>query len=263
MTVKVFINCVEHPIKLWRFPTGEVGVKLINISDVRYTDCAIVEVMFSNNDDILYAINLVDALIQVGFRKHQIMLDIPYLPYSRQDRVCHEGESIACNVFLKLLETSEVCVRTFDLHSERYLPSFVVNVPQYVCAAGLPKFDLLIGPDKGSTNKVSDVAKFFDTKYIVLDKIRSETGIKITVPEGINNVEGSICIVDDLLDGGGTFIKAAEAIKEVNPTASLSLYVTHGFFTAGIDKLKEMYDTIYCKFLYNTDPAVKAFVKEI
>lgn len=264
MSVKVFINEEEQEVKMWKFPTGEVGVQLLNPISTSASDYAIVEVMFSCNDDIFYALNLINALENIGFKKHQILLEIPYLPYSRQDRVCHPGESFASKVLIDMLSTSGVTIRTYDLHSETYKANNLMNVRQYVCTMKLPRFDLLIGPDKGSAGKVSSVAECLGVNYVVLDKVRTENGIKITLPGGFQNAQiENACIVDDLLDGGMTFIKAAEVIKEVNPDINLSLYITHGFFTAGIDKLKEMYDNIYCKFLYSTNPAVKAFVKEI
>jgi len=52
-------------------------------------------------------------------------------------------------------------------------------------------------------------------------------------------------VVDDLCDGGGTFIGLGEAIKEINPKARLSLYITHGFFTKGLESLLEYYDRLY------------------
>ena len=52
-------------------------------------------------------------------------------------------------------------------------------------------------------------------------------------------------IVDDICDGGRTFLEAAKILKE-ETTGKLFLYVTHGIFSKGIDELLEHYEHIYC-----------------
>jgi len=65
------------------------------------------------------------------------------------------------------------------------------------------------------------------------------------IDQSIAEWNDNFLIVDDICDGGGTFIGLGEAIKKINPSAKLELFVTHGFFTKGLDKLLKLYDTIY------------------
>ncbi len=48
-------------------------------------------------------------------------------------------------------------------------------------------------------------------------------------------------IVDDICDGGGTFLGLGSRIKELFPKVALDLYTTHGYYTQGMVKLKEMF----------------------
>lgn len=52
-------------------------------------------------------------------------------------------------------------------------------------------------------------------------------------------------IVDDICDGGRTFVELAKAIKAGRPTAKIYLIVTHGIFSAGYTQLKEYFERIY------------------
>ena len=48
-------------------------------------------------------------------------------------------------------------------------------------------------------------------------------------------------IVDDICDGGGTFIPLAKKLKNAG-AKTVTLYVTHGIFSKGLDPLKEHID---------------------
>jgi ribose-phosphate pyrophosphokinase len=57
-------------------------------------------------------------------------------------------------------------------------------------------------------------------------------------------------IIDDICDGGRTFIELAKVIKEGRPTAKVFLIVTHGIFSAGFKTLNEYMDGIFCTNSY-------------
>ena len=66
------------------------------------------------------------------------------------------------------------------------------------------------------------------------------------------NSINEIVIVDDLCDGGGTFIAEAKYLKEIAPHLHLYLYVYHGLFTNGaLDKLADYFEHIYCTNSYS------------
>lgn len=266
MSVSLYAKSRNIAFESWKFPVGEIGVKITG--EIDPTELHFVKIKFQSNDDIFVALNLVDALERVGVAKRNIKLDIPYFPYSRQDRVCHAGESFALKVAFDILATAGVRIYTRDMHSNAHLdfPPIVHNTKQHELALGLPEYDLLVGPDAGSAKKVSGVAKSMQTKFILLNKSRVGRSIEIEVPDTHHPIKGRVCIVDDLCDGGGTFIAAANALfaaSDDRAITQLDLYVTHGFFTAGIEKLKTTFDNIYCSVLYSEDQETINFVKEI
>jgi ribose-phosphate pyrophosphokinase len=55
-------------------------------------------------------------------------------------------------------------------------------------------------------------------------------------------------IVDDICDGGRTFLEIAKTIRSERNISILKIYlvVTHGIFSAGFDELKKHFDGIYC-----------------
>ena len=270
MSVRLYTCNKDVEFQSWKFPTGEVSVKLPAwvAEEVSQASNATIDFIFDgNHDEVFVTLNLIDALKRVGLGAYAITLVIPYLPYSRQDRVCHAGESFALEVFMNVLATTGVTVQTYDVHSKvatKY--PWLMNIPQFVCASGLmcaDEFYFLVGPDKGSTEKIKDVADFQRSAYVILDKERKDGMITISVPENVK-LFGNVCIVDDLADKGGTFIAAAEAIKKSCPNVTnISLYVTHAFFGAGLDAFRGVFDKIYCRFLYNEDLKNDPLLEEI
>jgi len=65
-----------------------------------------------------------------------------------------------------------------------------------------------------------------------------------------------IIIIDDICDGGGTFINIAKEINNEfkrfqNRQGKIYLIVTHGIFSKGFDELKQYFDGIYCTNSYS------------
>ena len=54
------------------------------------------------------------------------------------------------------------------------------------------------------------------------------------------------CIIDDLCDGGGTFIAIAKEIRSRYPAAKVYLIVTHAIFSKGFAPFNGWIDHIYC-----------------
>ena len=74
------------------------------------------------------------------------------------------------------------------------------------------------------------------------------------VPISPNDADKDIFIIDDICDGGRTFIEIAKAVNIVRDFSSSVtpeqygknyLIVTHGIFSAGFDFLAQYFDGIY------------------
>lgn len=111
---------------------------------------------------------------------------------------------------------------------------------------------VVVAPDKGACKKAQAVAdKLFGGKCIFANKVRDPATMEITNTEILPATDGQdiqiegkhLFVVDDICDGGRTFIELAKELKKHNP-ASLTLYVTHAIFSRGVAPIKEHYDVI-------------------
>jgi len=68
---------------------------------------------------------------------------------------------------------------------------------------------------------------------------------------------GALLVVDDLCDGGRTFIELAKALPN-RPSTATYLYVSHGIFSRGPDVLLGYYDKIFtaCDWTDSKNPLV-------
>ncbi len=81
-------------------------------------------------------------------------------------------------------------------------------------------------------------------------KNRSKDGIKVDLTLGETFEYDSITVIDDLCDGGATFIAEGEYLKQRFPHKKLNLFVYHGLFTQGVHSLLNYYDEIICTNSY-------------
>lgn len=239
------------------FPTGE---KHIRIEGLRPED----EVYLIYNDpgmDVMKLCMAVDICNRANVR--DIIVIMPLVPYSRQDQVYLEGDPLSIKVFAAIindLNTSQVVIS--DPHSKvtEALIDNVKVVPQRDIAMAA-FMDLrhrsnhpvaIVAPDLGAAKKVKDLVEHiwklhgFTVPVIQCDKIRDPLTGQI---DGFRILSGwpkgfHCLMVDDICDGGGTFLGLHGLIKGEGAIGQ-SLYVTHGIFSKGVDLLRDTFDTIY------------------
>ena len=99
-------------------------------------------------------------------------------------------------------------------------------------------------PDSGARSRYQPSS----LPYIVCGKERDpETGrlLSFTVDAGETECKDKdLVVLDDLCDGGGTFVGLAPKLRELEPK-SLSLLVTHAIQIDGIKKVADTYDRVY------------------
>jgi ribose-phosphate pyrophosphokinase len=261
--INLKVNGGKVEFKSWKFPAGEVGVQIPHIAK---HEKVWIELIMPTSDEIFIALNILDALAVKDIPRENIDLFIPYMPYGRQDRVCNEGESFALRVFGHMLKAfphyNNIYIK--DMHSEvthHVLMAYgmqVQHMSQSSCAKYLPKFDALIAPDKGAAEKVMTHYQVgLGTPYFTLNKVRLD-GRVIYEDYPHDTIKGNVCVVDDICDGGATFLSLATMLNRSQPNiTALNLYVTHGIFSKGVEELLKMYDTIYVHNNMNPDVEVK------
>jgi phosphoribosylpyrophosphate synthetase len=90
-------------------------------------------------------------------------------------------------------------------------------------------------PDKGARVKYTD---FYNLPSIHGNKIRNQDTGHIEQYDLFGNCEGKrILIVDDICDGGATFVLLADQLY-ANGAEEVNLFVTHGIFSKGLKPLR-------------------------
>ncbi|WOZ57449.1 ribose-phosphate pyrophosphokinase [Pseudomonas phage vB_PseuGesM_254] len=234
-------------VQMTKFPGGEVGPKIPEGSTS--TGEVWLTAVLKNSDDIMQMLLVVNAIRQQN-PKTTIYALIPYVPYARQDRVCDEGEALSIQVMAQLINSCKFAqVTILDPHS-LVTPALIENVTVedqvsiFGDALEWSKY-ILVAPDAGARKKVEAFAKAVGAKGILYaDKKREMSTGKILGIELLGRVDPSenYIVLDDICDGGRTFIELADRFPIVK---SLSLVVTHGIFSKGVNAVASSYDHIY------------------
>lgn len=245
------INGQRVEIDVLGFNGGEQNVRIIpNRHAVPHDAHICISAYVKNSDDLIQVLMVSDAIDR--FYGHDIkkQLFMPYAPYARQDRVCTAGEAFSLKVLGDMINSCNFNgVVVDDAHSDVVCAvidrctsmSQALGFREYMSrnqiqfAAGWT----LVAPDGGALKKCTDVAKVCKpTNLVTAEKVRDlSTGI-ISGTQVHGDVLGQICwIVDDICDGGYTFIKLAEELYDEGARC-VNLYVTHGIFSKGKDVMK-------------------------
>lgn len=242
------------PYKLTEFSDSQVQIEFTRKDD-DFSKCEGINICSRMEwSDLQKIICATKALRNLGVCS--INLVVPYFLGARSDRQFVKGSTnylkdIICPI-LNSLQFQSVVV--LDPHSpilQNYIRNLVTDnifyseFIQYVLGTfkGLP---ILVSPDVGAVERIKNLSAYYNLDYVLCSKIRDPLTGKIlqtTVPtESFNGKD--LLIVDDICDGGATFIELAKAFKERN-AGKLYLAVTHGIFSKGFDELLTWFDRIY------------------
>lgn len=240
------------------FAGGEVQIRLELTTD----NLAFLRIvaLLKSADDVMALLMLTDALRRQA-PMTPIHLDLPYVPYARQDRVCNPGEALSAKVFCQLINSQNYAsVNIDDPHSD-VVPALLdrvqvidasVHVAKVLCDPRFAEGVVLLAPDAGARKRVGNLAKRLGVAEIAFaDKVRDPlTGSisNVRFPEIASDLP--ILVVDDICDGGRTFIELARAASETANIGRerLNLYVTHGIYSRGLDDLGRYYNGIYTAY---------------
>mgnify|MGYP000116543193 FL=1 len=239
---KPFTTEEEIIFQNFTFSGGEPHIKIEPNFDINQK-ITITQRLNSFNDLGLLCI-AVDALRRIGVNDMELF--IPYFPAARQDRVMIKGEPLSVKVYADIINGMEFNkVYVFDAHSE-VTPALVNNcevIPNHTFIDAVTKSignDVkLISPDGGALKKIYKVSEFLGGVEVVeCSKSRDvKTGRLSGFKVYNDDLQGADClIVDDICDGGGTFVGLAEELKNKN-AGKLYLAVSHGIFNKGFTVL--------------------------
>lgn len=248
---RTYLNSVdvELGIDVLTFKDGSIRVCIKNLNEVKDHSYLKVGAYLENMDDLMVC-SQINEIFKREFPKISTVLVVLSPIYSRYDRVMLDdhSDSFGAKVFANFVNSCGFnIVKYFDCHSDVLtdLTTRAHSENQSYCVretVGDVSYNT-IAPDKGALKKNKQ-------PNLVFDKKRELSTGKILGIELIesNNVDltKEFLVVDDLCEGGGTFLGLVEDFEKYYPNSKTNLYVTHGLFTNNaIPRLLEKYSKIY------------------
>jgi len=166
----------------------------------------------------------------------EVILVIPFLPHSRQERRDGQRTSISSRIVADMIQLMGADrMITLDLHTNAIegfykipldplssLRLFIDHIQQsnleHLC---------LCSPDFGGIKRIKQFKKNLDADMVVINKERLKPNAVASM-EIIGDVHNkNVIIIDDLVDTAGTLCKAADLLIE-HGALSVRAYCTHG-----------------------------------
>jgi len=263
MDVQVIADGKTVETKLVKFSDGAMSLK-IDVEQLKKSQRYICVSLGTHLgvSDTVQIIQMASSILERAFLfEPKIILNIPYYPHGRADRVFEEGMSCPLVDFTSNLSWVWHEVMTKDLHNEKPVESILgtrlTHEDQQQCFERTLQMNhklksivesgvALCAPDKGAAKKADKIALEHTLNLVQMEKTRDvSTGNINGIRVVSGDPKGHVLIVDDICDGGMTFIKAAEELKKLG-ASKVSLYVTHGIFSKGLDVFKGVVDNIFC-----------------
>jgi ribose-phosphate pyrophosphokinase len=256
--------------KVSKFPDGQQAITILEGEVLKHDmfekmEPVLIKSRITSFLDLELVICANKALKELGVKATS--LEISYLLGARSDRKFEEGSVnyikevlapiINAQKFKRVTildphsDVTEACIKKFKKVTQ-YGQGLLTFVLRDYFNSGSTDYSKmrLISPDAGALKKVYDVAESIGYKQdiVIASKHRDLKTGKIThteVPLKPEDLDKDFFILDDICDGGRTFIEIAKALREKNATGKIFLVVTHGIFSAGLKPLNEHFDGIY------------------
>jgi ribose-phosphate pyrophosphokinase len=256
--------------KVNRFPDGQQSVTLEMGMDhltAKHSGHVRIYSRLNTFRDLELIICATAALRNTGIQS--LSLYTPYFMGARSDRRFTEGDAnYLKQVICPIINAQKFdAVIVLDPHSdvlEACLDNFEKIDNHGIVKSALTDIDnkndaqdriVLVSPDAGAYKKIFDVAqKFGIRKIITATKVRDiKTGkiLHTEIPVLDQHEDLKYVIVDDICDGGRTFIELAKAIHDSRPTAEVYLVVTHGIFSNSFYELSKHIKKVYSSNSYS------------
>lgn len=274
----------EIPYTVTRFFSGELSVNLDtgeirkavlrskpvsnNAQPVAYKDKFTFKVkgQVKDSDSLIELCMLSNAINNFisGKKWEETVLTELYLPYmfgSRGDRVMQKGGSFDLEVYSSIINTlgfdSIHCTTPHSQSTELLVNNLYIEQPlittlqeaiEHIGLGTRDKSYVLVSPDAGATKRVSELAKIQEVNIVQALKQRSIDNASVTTQLFLGDIDVSkyptAIIVDDILDGGRTFIETARELK-AKGFSKVYLVIDHAMFSYGDNGLFDFIDGIY------------------
>lgn len=259
--ITVFANNKEVPVNMVEFSDGALTFKLDELpKNPNYISINVdpSTPVYRVREEISLVVSCLENRYgYVELLNTHCILNLPYLPYGRCDRVFEKGNPDGLQDFLDSLGEMNIFteINTCDIHNTDVIGEDlpITEKSQLECfKSSLPQdfindYDLVVAPDKGATEKAKTIADYLGIDIIYANKVRAiSTGkiVDMTLPEGYDLQGKKVLVPDDLFDAGGTFLWLSDILRGKG-VSEVDLYVTHLIASKGLSCCKGKIDKIY------------------
>lgn len=197
---------------------------------------------------------LSDALTRAGYS--ELVGVVPWLGYSKQDKVFLPGEALSAKVIAQIIQTTKIKkLITFDLHNRAITGFFDIPVVEL---SAKPLFldyfkhkvgtgekvkgasgYVVVAPDEGAVKASAAIARELGVPIAYMDKRRDLATGEVSVVGMSGEVEGkNVIIVDDMIVTGSTMMESAAYLKKMG-AVSVAVAATHHLYLAGVQEKLE------------------------
>jgi ribose-phosphate pyrophosphokinase len=192
------------------------------------------------NEWLMEQLIMVDALKRASAKR--ITVVSPFYPYARQDKKGRGREPISARLIADLYKAAGADrIMSVDLHAAQIQGFFDGPVDHLFAMPVLlehfrklldPSTLTVVSPDMGRV-RVADIwSDKLGAPLAIIHKRRDPlVPNQVSVHDIVGDVDGRVClIVDDMIDTGGTIVKAAEALKRAG-ALKVVVAATHAIFS--------------------------------
>ena len=224
------------PTRAYNFANGEIFVRFEE--SVRGCDAFVLQTHTAPvNEWIMEQLLMVDALKRASAKR--ITAVVPFYGYARQDKKHAGREPISARLIADLFAAAGADrIMSVDLHTAQIqgffngpvhhlfaLPILAAHVGRTVDRSKIT----VVSPDAGRVRVAERWTDILGSPLAIIHKRRDpDVPNEAKVLEVVGDVKGRICVVvDDMIDTGGTIVKASEALFE-NGAEDVIVTATHG-----------------------------------
>jgi ribose-phosphate pyrophosphokinase len=235
------------PTRAFDFANGEIFVRFEE--SVRGSEAFVLQSHTAPiNQWIMEQLIMIDALKRASAKR--ITVVIPFYGYARQDKKHRGREPISARLMADLYKTAGADrLIVVDLHTAQIQGFFDGPVDHLFALNTLARHVggridhsrlTVVSPDAGRVRVAERWTDTLNAPLAIIHKRRDPNiANEVKVAEVVGDVSGRVCVlVDDMIDTGGTIVKAADALFE-NGAAEVVVAATHGIFSGpAVDRLK-------------------------
>lgn len=229
-------------IEISQFSNGETRV-WVKEKKIEKNVVVVQSLSTPTNEHLIELCLICDALHRGGAT--EITAVIPWMGYSKQDKVFRIGEPLSAKVVAQIIQVARVSrIITIDLHNRATLGFFDTPITELSAKPLLIEYfrksvgdtTVVVAPDAGAVKASTAFATEIGAPVVYVDKKRDLATGEVTVIGMSRSVKDlDVIVVDDNVFTGSTLLETAKELKK-NGAKSVRVGLTHHLYVPGVQE---------------------------